>query len=266
MGGSIAWSYLTTLTIRYFLSILHSVPEAVDEVILEPDGEWHSEDNKYASSAWMAAHASVPAPAQASSSSSAGIDTKPMVGSITNGHGRHLSVTPPTRSSSVSADLKGKRKAIEILSSDDEDDAPLSRSTGGTTLAPSLRPSRQQSLNRSSSSRPSVAPVSDAIIDLTLSSDDEDDRPVRKGNPIARHPDAGSSRSATLAASSRNSLHDKDGASGGSNGSRGGNNVPAVAASMQQQQQMGGGMDQYREGMFDDLFDDDDELGSRYRA
>ncbi|KAM6498061.1 PINIT domain containing protein [Amanita muscaria] len=40
----------------YFDAILKKTPSSVDDVIVEPDGEWHTTDNKYASRAWKTSH------------------------------------------------------------------------------------------------------------------------------------------------------------------------------------------------------------------
>ena len=45
---------------RYFDDILKQTPDSVEDVIIEADGQWHTEDNKYASPAWKAAHPVAP--------------------------------------------------------------------------------------------------------------------------------------------------------------------------------------------------------------
>ena len=45
---------------RYFDEILKCTTEDVEDVIVEPDGQWHTTDNKYASASWKAAHPVAP--------------------------------------------------------------------------------------------------------------------------------------------------------------------------------------------------------------
>lgn len=47
---------------RFFASILSTCPDSVDEVLLESNGDWHTEDGKYGSASWKAANPNVPPP------------------------------------------------------------------------------------------------------------------------------------------------------------------------------------------------------------
>ncbi|WVR06101.1 hypothetical protein IAU60_003130 [Kwoniella sp. DSM 27419] len=152
----------------FFLSILNAVPDSVDEVVLESNGEWHTEDKKYGSRAWMAENGTTPAP-----------DTKPDV--------------PPSPRSDGSApsadgDTTTKRKIVEILSDsedDDEDgDQPLSRTVNGSRPPPPASPAPPPPPTRS----PPAATVSSArrtndVIDLTLSDSDDDDTADEQDEP-----------------------------------------------------------------------------------
>src|SRR5258706_14628132 len=51
---------LIRLPFSYVLDILQSVPEEVDDVLVEPDGEWHTADAMYGSPTWMEQHPQVP--------------------------------------------------------------------------------------------------------------------------------------------------------------------------------------------------------------
>jgi E3 SUMO-protein ligase PIAS1 len=267
------------LTSRFFLSILQAVPEAIEEVILEPDGEWHSEDNKYGSPAWLATRSAPVAEPEA----------KPVITGKTNGYSaRELSPSTSPVPQAAGSDSKGKRKAIEILSSDDED-GPLARPGTIFSLPPSLRPSAQP--RGSSSSRPSAAPNDQSVIDLTLSdSDDDVAGPSNRGGAGGgeadfRSPGAGlTGRSAAGAASrpppARNSfdrngqngeldpsVRDRSGGmNGGGYGGAGGSHLAAQFYSHDDGLAMGS----YRDGV--DAFDawDDGEAGpgaeSRYRT
>ena len=158
---------------RYFLSIIRAVPDSVEEVIVESDLEWHSEDNKYGSSAWLKLQGiDVPS---ANGDTSPAEETKPEI--------------IPSPSHTDSPESKGKRKAIEILSSDDEEDdieAPLSRSTipngssrpngnASTQLSVPLRPVAPLRTPSTTASLPPPPPPTNVVIDLTLDSSDEAD-------------------------------------------------------------------------------------------
>ena len=54
--GSLIVSDAHEATLRYFDDILKRTPDSVEDVIIEADGQWHTEDNKYASPAWKATH------------------------------------------------------------------------------------------------------------------------------------------------------------------------------------------------------------------
>ena len=119
----------------------------MDEVLVEPDGLWHSSNKKYGSPAWLAAH---PVAAQLSAA------------------GRQSRTATPAASD---LDRKGKSKEVFTLSSDDDDDDPAPRPPRANGSAASRRP----------------APVAmDGPIDLTLSSDDEDAPPAPPPRPAVR--------------------------------------------------------------------------------
>lgn len=87
----------------------------------------------------------------------------------------------PSPARSESPDTKGKRKAIEVLSSDDEDERPAHRaSTAGVRASASAGPSGSPT-----SARPPARKT--AVIDLTLSSDEEDDDDDEEESPMSQH-------------------------------------------------------------------------------
>ncbi|KIR52895.1 E3 SUMO-protein ligase PIAS1 [Cryptococcus gattii Ru294] len=152
----------------YVMDILKAVPDTVDDVILEPTGEWHTEDNKYGTASWLASHAktssataaSTPIAPSAPASCSSEIETKPSVNDMngtSGGDGANRGV----------AGLK--RKVVQVIDSDDERD--------GTPAKSSVPPAgRVAALGSSSSVNGSRTGASTPIIDLTLSdSDDETD-------------------------------------------------------------------------------------------
>lgn len=162
----------------FTLEILATVPEDYDEVVIEgDDNAWHTEDGKYGSAAWMAANAAVNG-----NSTSNGTANGTANGTKQDSPQKPDEDQKPSDFRlSLSPDPKGKRKAIEILSSDDEDEQPLAKVADSRPPPP---PSRLDSTlsaapaaSRPSSARPpSAAPGPAPVIDLTLSdSDDSDD-------------------------------------------------------------------------------------------
>ncbi|WWD17629.1 hypothetical protein CI109_102070 [Kwoniella shandongensis] len=148
----------------YVMSILDAVPEEVEEVVLEPSGEWHSEDNKYGTDTWLAKHGIQPT-----------TDTKPDVDTP-----RQTSVASPSDEAS-----SNKRKIVEVLLSDSEDEdseQPLAKINGSHSVPPPAPvatpklppPTFSVNATASSSRTPSVQP-SNAVIDLTLSDSEDDD-------------------------------------------------------------------------------------------
>lgn len=165
----------------FTLDILATVPEDYDEVVIEgDDNTWHTEDGKYGSPAWMAANAAATAATTTTTNDSAnGNDTANGTGTTTAASPeRDQDRKPSEFRLSLSPDPKGKRKAIEILSSDDEDEQPLAKladsrpppatSRGDSTLSAAPPASRPTSTRP-----PSAAPGPAPVIDLTLSDSDD---------------------------------------------------------------------------------------------
>ncbi|KAG8763741.1 SUMO ligase siz1 [Ceratobasidium sp. 423] len=142
----------------YFDDILKCTPDAVEDVIVEANGEWHTEDDKYGSPAWMVTAASRPRPVEKEKKVKAEPDTRSFV-------------------DSSSELIKPKTEEYLVLDSDDEDDVPLAK-------APALRSAPPPN---ATSSR-SQSQIQAAIIDLTLSSDDEADEPPPPSTPTAMSP------------------------------------------------------------------------------
>lgn len=142
---------------RYFDEILKATPEETEDVIVEPSGEWHSEDNRYASEGWKATHPP------------AGKDPTPLKRSPT-----------PVKPSLKELNGKGKsgpsNAEIVILDSDDEDEGRVKRE-----LSPSTDGTQRSSRPKTNGSYASIPPrsqtVESDIIDLTLDSDDEAPNP-----------------------------------------------------------------------------------------
>lgn len=139
---------------RYFDDILKCTPDTVEDVIVEANGEWHTEDDKHGSQGWMSTAASRPRPVEK-------VKAEPE--------------TRPLRESSTDS-AKPKPAEYLILDSDDDDDVPPPR-------APAFNAGRGVAPSSSSPSR-SVSQAQ-AIIDLTLSSDDEGDNPPPAPRPSA---------------------------------------------------------------------------------
>lgn len=130
----------------FFQSILDAVPESVDEVIVDSSFEWKSEDGKYSSKQPAQPAAALLPPAPPS----------------------------PDPSRQPTPRVEGKRKAIEVLSSDDEDEVPLANQ----------RPTPATS---------NSAGASNDVIDLTLDDSEEEEEP--QPSQRFREPSAGPGRS-----------------------------------------------------------------------
>lgn len=146
----------------YFLSILNAVPDSYDEVTLESNGDWHTNDAKYGSAEWMAANGSAPPPPAVATP----VDEKPII--------------KRSRSASADSTERNKRRAIEILSDSEDEAPPRATANGHANGIASANGTRTPASARS------TAPPQPAIIDLTLS-DSDDDEPAphfpRPGGP-----------------------------------------------------------------------------------
>jgi len=143
---------------RYFDMILKNTPESVEDVMVEADGEWHTSDNKFASSGWRKAHP---------------------LGS-TNGHnsGRASPIKkePPRISPKLGS---GSAKAREVIMLSDSEDDDHEEGLVRGELSPSSSMPRSQSQSTGSRAPPpsTRAAPSPEVIDLTLDSDDDDGPP-----------------------------------------------------------------------------------------
>ncbi|KIY64214.1 hypothetical protein CYLTODRAFT_425418 [Cylindrobasidium torrendii FP15055 ss-10] len=142
----------------YFAAILKACPDSVDDVYVEADGEWHTDDNKYGSAAWTATH---PYKAQ--------------------GEAPKKAPEPARTSSQCKAAAPLDTASIVVLDSDDEDEdrvkgelSPSMPISGGSSLPPP----------------PTPAPGADSsdVIDLTLDSDDEDGPPPPSAASSSKQP------------------------------------------------------------------------------
>ncbi|KAG8913461.1 SUMO ligase siz1 [Tulasnella sp. 408] len=150
----------------YFDNILKTTDEDVEDVILESNGEWHTQDGKYHSQGWVrpATDPSATRVASTSTSSSATIQSPESKPVIPNGYDKShfspVSHIPPRRTSSFHT----AAEEIILDSDDDEPGAPVIPS------ATALRPPLTQE-------RSSGGGGGDDVIDLTLS-DSEDEAPL----------------------------------------------------------------------------------------
>lgn len=144
---------------RYFDQILKDTSEDVEDVVVENDGQWHTNDDKFASPEWRATH--------------------PVVALS------HYS--PPRESSPASVDEEADAKAhakkqveILVLDSDDEDEGrvkrelSISHSVGSSSVLKSVPlrtvPAAQESHQED-------------VIDLTADSEDEQPRSQSSSQP-----------------------------------------------------------------------------------
>ncbi|KAI0801178.1 PINIT domain-containing protein [Fomes fomentarius] len=132
----------------YFDDILKNTHEDIEDVIVEADGQWHTDDNKYGSPEWRAAHPVAPPPKPV-----VPVKREPSPMKLMNGADRPRAGTP-----------------IEISDSEDEDEGRVKRELSPSTDGYLPHPSR--SVSGSQSAQPTRSQLPD-IIDLTLSDDDE---------------------------------------------------------------------------------------------
>jgi E3 SUMO-protein ligase PIAS1 len=186
---------LTCLRFRYFESILAACPDSVEEVIIEPDGEWHSEDNKYASPGWRSQQKEE-ADAKAKTSAEDQSGSARREGTTSNGNAsvkREASTTTDTQANSMRV-----QDIVSLDDSDDDDEPPLrhvtrpairrisSVDTSGNNsvdrlLDDALYPPPRNGAGASDKSSTSAPPAgtnaaaaAEPVIDLTLT-DDEDE-------------------------------------------------------------------------------------------
>lgn len=179
--------------VRYFESILAACPESVDEVIIEPDGEWHSEDNKFASSGWRSQQKEA---AEAKAKTPAEDKTQSEQQNVVTSNGNVKRETPST--TETQANNNKMQDIVSLDDSDDEDEPPLkhvtrpsirrisSVDTNGNTsvdrlLDDALYPPARNGAGTSDKSStsappagPSAAAAAEPVIDLTLTDDDDE--------------------------------------------------------------------------------------------
>lgn len=154
---------------RFFLSILDACPDSVDEVVLEPSGEWHTEDGKYGSAAWKTANPN-------------------WVGQKIFGNSNRPSrtVTPDSaavetgRAQSGTAPNKASESAVLVVDDSDDDDDHAPR----ISAVPARHDSGYSARSASSVSVPLARGNSgrmgdslDTVIDLCDSDDEDAPRP-----------------------------------------------------------------------------------------
>ncbi|KAF8530971.1 PINIT domain-containing protein [Gautieria morchelliformis] len=154
----------------YFDRILMDTPESVDDVMVEPDGEWHTSDNKIASAGWRASY--------------------PVLNGAVKSASPQKELAPPAPAPSSSPPPKTANAHIlpEIITlSDSEDDEErivkqeLSPRSGYTTSQSQSFGSSRGRPGRSPPPPPPPPPKASSsteVIDLTLDSDDEVQPPV----------------------------------------------------------------------------------------
>lgn len=134
---------------RFFESIVKSTPDSVDDVELEPDGEWHTADNKYGSQKWMDKH---------------GKPTQVMSIPMTSPVEQKGSASATTKDFAV----KAEPEEVLILDSDSESDS-VSGMRGDSSRANGIS---SVSTRLGGGSAPIKS--SGGVIDLTLDSDDDE--------------------------------------------------------------------------------------------
>ncbi|KAF8641059.1 hypothetical protein AX17_000703 [Amanita inopinata Kibby_2008] len=136
----------------YFAEILSLTPDSVEDVIVEPDGEWHTADNKFASTGWKASHPPASALMRSPRKIVKSEEASPKLGND---------------------DEQAKADQIEVvvLDTDDEDEGRVKRELSPTHTSPARQ--SYASIPRTHTET-SLSQQSD-VIDLTGDSDDDDD-------------------------------------------------------------------------------------------
>lgn len=148
---------------RYFAEILNKTPDSVEEVEVEPDGEWHTEDNKYGSPQWLAKH-----PPK-------GIASKaPLSGSSRN----HASAVTKTETiASAARGVVPRKDDVVVLDDSDDEEGLVKKELSPTDYTVS----RDTSTSHNPRSAPAPPPET-TVIDLTGDSDDEGPPLVQAAN------------------------------------------------------------------------------------
>ncbi|KAI5452495.1 E3 SUMO-protein ligase pli1 [Naganishia albida] len=174
----------------YFESILAACPDFVDEVIIEPDGEWHTEDNKYASPGWRSQQAEA-----AASKANTPVEEKPR-SSLQNGSSSAGSSTDAQKETHTAGDTRANasrmQEVVALDDSDDDDEPPLKHITKPAVrrilsgdsdergsvdrLVEDALGQHSANASRSSESGPgsALAAAAEPVIDLTLTDDEEE--------------------------------------------------------------------------------------------
>ena len=136
-------------TDSYFDEILKAVPDSIEDVIVEADGEWHTAVNRYGSAAWRAKNSVIISVQMPRKESPPSVKLEPEV-SISRFNGQQKT------------DI-----SYIFLSDDDEDEVQKELSTSNHSIR-----STPQRLGQSKAPN---------VIDLTLDSDDDEPAPVQPG-------------------------------------------------------------------------------------
>ncbi|EKM83924.1 hypothetical protein AGABI1DRAFT_67004 [Agaricus bisporus var. burnettii JB137-S8] len=143
----------------YFDEILKTVPESVEDVIVEADGEWHTADNKFGTTAWKAQHPAVaPLPKFKAES------------------------PPPVKIEAESSKPIAQQKTdvSYILLSDDDEEVQKELSPSHRSLDSIGPPTPHRNSQKK-----------DNVIDLTIDSDDEEPIPMQSSKRKVGEADLG---------------------------------------------------------------------------
>lgn len=190
--------FLDTSRNRYFQSILAMCPDSVDEVIIEPDGEWHTEDRKYASPGWRQAQKDESTASAGASKAHTPLDEKPQL-DLDRDSSPNGTTSNNVGKSSENGRAGGPARMQEVVALDDSsDDEPIRRAAPRTIYTAPSSESRAredtssvdrlldnalysrstdsagQTESTTAARTNTTATASEPVIDLT-STDDEDE-------------------------------------------------------------------------------------------
>lgn len=156
---------MTNTFSSYFDNILKSTPDSVEEVEVEPNGEWHTADNKFGSPSWVAARRSD-------------------VGAKAKGSSSRPASSSPKKVQAESASAIRSIENLVILDSDseNEDESRVKKELSPSNGSLSKSSYSRDGYSASTSAPPRKAPAA-SVIDLTLDSESEDDQPRQASPP-----------------------------------------------------------------------------------
>ena len=182
-------SELTFPRHSFFNSILSTCPDSVDEILLESNGDWHTEDGKYASPGWKAANPMGPPPSARLLAGSKGPSrtATPEVKLQQDSPAQPPTSKLATDEVATPPQASASHEVVELSDSDDDIVIPASRVI---RRPPSTPPKRFSELESAISVSPSTARLINLGFDADNAiaiDDSDDDEPIATTSTNAKH-------------------------------------------------------------------------------